>query len=65
MAGHPSVGVSRRSTITARVGLVLGGVLSALQIQTDVSLWAAEGASVGAAVLIAVPLVALVAIALA
>jgi hypothetical protein len=36
-----------------------------LQIQTGVSLWAAEGASVGAAMLIAVPLVALVAIALA
>ena len=54
--------VSRRSTIPARVGLVLGGILSALQIQTGVSLWTAEGASVGAAVLIAVPVVALVAI---
>jgi hypothetical protein len=39
--------------------------LSALQIQTGVSLWVAEGASVGAAVLIAVPVVAFVAIALA
>jgi hypothetical protein len=48
-----------------RVGLVLGGILSALQIQTGVSLWAAEGASVGAAVLIAVAVVALVAIVLA
>ena len=57
--------VSRRSTIPARVGLVLGGILSALQIQTGVSLWAAEGASVSAAVLIAVPVVALVAIVLA
>jgi hypothetical protein len=53
---------SRRTTIPARVGLVLGGILSALQIQTGVSLWVAEGASVGAAVLIAVPVVALVAI---
>jgi hypothetical protein len=56
--------VSRR-TIPARVGLVLGGLLSALQIQTGVSLWAAEGTSVDAAVLIAVPVVALVAIVLA
>ena len=39
--------------------------MSALQIQTGVSLWVAEGASVGATVLIAVPVVALVAIALA
>ena len=36
-----------------------------MQIQTGVSLWAAEGASVSAAVLIAVPVVALVAIVLA
>lgn len=57
--------VSRRTTIPARVGLVLGGILSALQIQTGVSLWAAEGASVDAAVLIAVSVVALVAIVLA
>lgn len=57
--------VARRSTIPARVGLVLGGILSALQIQTGVSLWQVEGASVGAAVLIAVPTVALVAIVLA
>ena len=57
--------VSRRSTIPARVGLVLGGILSALQIQTGVGLWTAEGASVGAAVLIAVPVAALVAIVLA
>jgi hypothetical protein len=54
--------VSRRSTIPTRVGLVLGGILSASEIQTGVSLWAAEGASVDAAVLIAVPIVALVAI---
>jgi hypothetical protein len=54
--------VSRRSVILTRIGLVLGGILSALQIQTGVSLWQAEGLSAGTAVLIAVPMVALVAI---
>lgn len=54
--------VSRRSVILTRVALVLGGILSALQIQTGLSLWQAEGLSAGTAVLIAVPLVALVAI---
>ena len=57
--------VVRSSTIPARVGLVLGGILSALQIQTGVGLWRAEGASVDDAVLIAVPIVAFVAIVLA
>jgi hypothetical protein len=54
--------VSRRSVILTRIGLVLGGILSALQIQTGLSLWQAEGLSAGTAVLIAVPMVALVAI---
>jgi hypothetical protein len=52
----------RSSTVATRVGLVLGGILSALQINTGVGLWRAEGASADAAVLIAVPIVALVAI---
>lgn len=50
------------STISVRVGLVLGAILSALQIYTGVSLWRAEGVSVGAAVLIGVAFGALVAI---
>ena len=40
----------------------LGASLSALQIQTGVSLWRDEGFGVDSAVLIAVPIVALVAI---
>ncbi|MET0520505.1 MAG: hypothetical protein ABW156_00815 [Jiangellaceae bacterium] len=54
--------VSRRSVILTRTGLILGGILSALQIQTGLSLWQAEGLSAGTAVLIAVAMVALVAI---
>ena len=58
--------VRRSSTIPARVGLVLGAILSALQIQTGVGLWRAEGASVDAAVSHRwSPIVALVAIVLA
>ena len=53
---------TRTSLLPMRIGLVLGAVLSALQIITGVGLWRAEGFSVGAAVLVAVPIVALVAI---
>ena len=54
---------ARRSrSIPMRVGLVLGGILAALQIQTGVSLWRAEGLKPDTAVLIVVPVVALVAI---
>ena len=53
---------TRTSLLPVRIGLVLGAVLSALQIITGVGLWRAEGFSVGAAVLVAVPIVALVAI---
>ena len=53
---------TRTSLLPVRIGLVLGAVLSALQIITGVGLWRAEGFNVGAAVLVAVPIVALVAI---
>ena len=53
---------TRTSLLPVRIGLVLGAVLSALQIITGVGLWRAEGFSVSAAVLVAVPIVALVAI---
>ena len=62
MTATTAAPVSRRSVILIRIGLVLGGILSALQIQTGLSLWQAEGLSAGTAVLIAVPMVALVAI---
>ena len=58
--------VRRSSTpVPVRVGLVLGGILSALQISTGVGLWRAEGFGVDVAVLVLVAVVALVAIVLA
>jgi hypothetical protein len=58
--------VRRRSTpVPVRVGLVLGGLLSALQISTGVGLWRAEGLGVDVAILVLVAVVALVAIVLA
>jgi hypothetical protein len=55
--------VRRRSSILpVRIGLVLGGILSALQISTGVGLWRAESLSVDAAVLVLGAVVALVAI---
>ena len=56
---------ARRSTLAIRIGLVLGAVLSALQIYTGISLWMAEGPAPDTAVLTAVPIVALVAIVVA
>jgi hypothetical protein len=52
----------RPSSIPTRIGLVLGGILSALQIQTGVGLWRAEGLKPDTAVLLLVPVVALIAI---
>jgi hypothetical protein len=56
---------TRRGTLALRVGLVLGAVLSVLQINTGVGLWRAEGPTLDAVVLVFVPIVALVAVILA
>ena len=57
--------IRRRSTVAIRIGLVLGALLSALQISTGIGLWRAEGPSVDAAVLVAVAIVAIAAIVVA
>lgn len=53
---------TRSGLLWVRIGCGLGAVLSVLQIITGVGLWRAEGFSVDAAVLVVVPIVALVAL---
>lgn len=61
----PAPARPRSTLLPVRIGLVLGGILSALQISTGVGLWRAEGLSVDVAVLVLVARVALMAIVLA
>lgn len=58
----PAPARGRSSILPVRIGLVLGGILSALQISTGIGLWRAEGLSADVAVLVLVAVVALVAI---
>ena len=61
----PAPACPHGTMLPVRVGLVLGGILSALQISTGVGLWQAEGLSVDVAIFVLVAAVALVAIVLA
>jgi hypothetical protein len=58
----PAPARPRSTPPLVRVGLVLGGILSALQISTGVGLWQAEGFSIDVAILVLVAVVALVSI---